>query len=294
VSAVDASQISTISGSAADLVTVVNTGSITVASDYAASISGTASTTQLLTISGDTSGTLTVTNVTDTAGAISSFNGTSARAASILENATGTITAQGSSVSESVNFSSLLKGVTIDASGGNDSIVGTDFADVITGGTGADEMAGGNGVDTFVFNTGDAPTVLVGSLVYDKITDFNSTSDKLDFAVAPALGGASSGSTTLGGSAGTVSISATGLVTFSGGAVGDATLSESLAAVRSLVTDSGDIGFFEFNDGFNGPGTYVYQENGSTSADILVFLDDVTGVADTSSSSGDGDTLFIF
>ena len=197
-------------------------------------------------------------------------------------------------MTESANFNSLLSGLTINATGGNDAISATTLDDIITGGTGADEMAGAGGSDIFVFNSGDAPTALVGSLTYDKITDFGLANDKIDFQTGPVIGSAESKSATLRSGAGTVNLSASGIATFLGDDVGDATRAEILTAVRSVVQGNGEIAVFEFNDGFNGNGTYVYQENGSTSNDLFVFMGGVTGVADTSAILGDADTLYIY
>jgi len=294
VTSVNASAVTEMTGTATQVVAVVNEAGITVAADYVATLSDIANTSQLLTIAGDTTGTITADDVTDTLSAIASYSGTSARAAAILENATGTVTAQGTGIGESADFSSLLAGITVNAEGGNDAISGTAFDDVITGGTGADEMAGGGGSDIFIFNTADAPTALVSFLTYDKITDFDLSNDQIDFQVAPVIGAADTGSATLGGVSGTVSLSADGIATFSGDGSGDATLSEILAAVRTLVTGAGEIAVFEFNDGFNSLGTYVYQENGSSANDLFVFMEGVTGVTDTSSVLGDTNTLHIY
>jgi hypothetical protein len=292
--AIDASAVTKLMGTASEVVAVVDEAGITVAADYAVTLSGTANTSQLLTIAGDTIGTITAEDITDTPNGISQYSGTSARASAVLENATGTITAQGTGVSEAADFSGLLAGLTINSGGGNDTISGTAFADVITGGTGADELGGGGGSDLFVFNTGEAPTALVSILTYDKITDFDLSNDQIDFQVAPVIGAADTGSATLGGVSGTVSLSADGIATFTGDGAGDASLSEILAAVRTLVTGAGEIAVFEFNDGFNNHGTYVYQENGSSSNDLFVFMEGVTGVTDTNSALGDANTLYIY
>ena len=181
---------------------------------------------------------------------IQTFQGGSASQATILENATGTITANGSGV-DSADLSAVQHGITINLGAEADTVVGTDFADTITGGTNTDIVYGGSGIDTYVFNTGDAPTALVATLKYDKIGDFNSSQDKIDLQVSPVLGSAESTSATLGGQAGTVAIDSSGLVQFSGSGVGDASLSEVLNAVRAVVQGAGEIGLFEFDDGLN-------------------------------------------
>jgi len=57
--------------------------------------------------------------------------------------------------------------------GGSDVIDGGDGNDTITGGGGGDVLTGGNGSDTFVYSAASEST----STGYDKITDFDATSD---------------------------------------------------------------------------------------------------------------------
>jgi limonene-1,2-epoxide hydrolase len=290
---VSATAATTISGSATQLLSVVSDSGLATAAGYNAVVTGTASTSEISAIDADTSGVITATNIADTLGNISTYSGSSAAAAAIIQNALGIVTATGDGNNDSANFSTVLKGMAINGLGGNDALTGTDFADVITGGTGADFLFGGDGADTFYFATGESPTALVASLTFDKIGDFVATEDKIDLLVAPLIGAAESISATLGGVTGTASIDEFGKVTFAGGGVDDATLSEALAAVRGLVTGAGEVAFFEFNDGFNGEGTFLYQENGSTANDMLIFLTGSADVADFSTLAGDANTLWI-
>ena len=46
----------------------------------------------------------------------------------------------------------------LNGNGGNDTITGSEFADIINGGAGADVMSGGNFADTYYFNTSDVET----------------------------------------------------------------------------------------------------------------------------------------
>ena len=196
---------------------------------------------------------------------------------------------------DTVDFSAVLKGMTINGLADKDVITGTNFADVISGGTGADAMLGGGGADIFVFSTGDAPTSLVGAATYDRIGDFNTAQDRIDLAVMPVLGSVeANASATIGAVIGTVSIDAAGKVTFSGAGVADMSIAEALTAVRSLVTGAGELASFEFNDGVNGNGTFVYQENGASTNDMLILLTGVTGIADFSTSLGDANTLYVY
>ena len=124
----------------------------------------------------------------------------------------------------------MLTGLTID-SFGNDSITATTLSDSITGGTGADELAGE--VDqTYLCLCTNCSCWIADR---DKITDFDATNDRIDLQVTPVIPTASSQSMTLGGSFGTVTLSSQGKATFPGNDVGDATLTEILSAVRSVV-----------------------------------------------------------
>lgn len=73
---------------------------------------------------------------------------------------------------------------------GNDTFIGSLFADTITGGAGADTLTGGAGADTFVVaaGSGSASGVAAGSFTgYDTITDFTTTSDKIKFLAGGAV-----------------------------------------------------------------------------------------------------------
>jgi ABC-type hemin transport system ATPase subunit len=143
----------------------------------------------------------------------------------------------------------------------------------------------------FTYATGDAPTAAAASLRYEKIADFDPLSDTIDLQIAPLLGAAETMSATLGRSAGNVSIDEAGRVTFSGSNVSSASMEELIAAVRSIVTQDGEIAFFEFDDGVNGIGTFIYQENGTSANDMLIFLSGVTGLVDFSGTLQDVDTF---
>jgi Ca2+-binding RTX toxin-like protein len=274
---------------------VVNDAGIATNANYNAEITGTVVVADISTIDADTGGTISVTNVTDTFSALQTYNGASSANTTILQNALGTITANGAGNPDSADFSAVLKGMTINGFAGNDAITGTNFADVITGGTGADALLGGGGADIFVFATGDAPTSLVGSALYDRIGDFNTAEDRIDLGVTPILGSSeSNAAATIGGIQGVASIDAAGKVTFSGTGVDDMSITEALVAVRSLVTGAGELAFFEFNDGVNGNGTFIYQENGASANDMLILLTGVTGITDFSTSLGDANTMYVY
>ncbi|MEI8237451.1 MAG: hypothetical protein WCG11_09825, partial [Methylococcaceae bacterium] len=80
----------------------------------------------------------------------------------------------------------------------NDSLIGNNDPnlingkngdDILNGGAGVDTLVGGDGSDTFVFNLGDLgfPDLLRQTLsnlnITDVITDFVSSSDKIDFGI---------------------------------------------------------------------------------------------------------------
>ena len=289
--AVTVTSATTITGTAAEVLVAAQSTGILTATDYNATLSGTASTAQLADIDDDTSGTILAAAVSDTLTNISSFN---ASTGSLLTNATGTITATGDGNNDSVNFNTVGKAMTVLGLGGADNITGTAFNDTINGGTGIDSLFGGNGSDTFVFATGDSPTVLVSILSYDKIGDFVMAEDQIDLAVSPVLGGTDSQTVTLGtDSSSTVALDANGKITLTGSDVAGASMVEVLAAMRAVVTDAGEIGFLEFVDPLDGNSTFIYQENGSSSSDLFIQLTGITGIDDTSNLAGDANTLFI-
>ena len=259
--------------------------------DATITLSDTANVAQIVTIDAATSSAVVLNGgITDTLGQIASFNSSSG---ATLQNSVGAITANGNNNNDTADFSTVQKAMTINGLGGTDNLTGTDFADTITGGTGLDSMFGGDGIDTFVFATGDSPTVLVSILSYDKVGDFSKTEDKIDLAVAPVIGGADSQSVTLGSASGTANLDAAGKITLSGTDLASATMAQVLNAMRAVITDNGEIGFLEFNDGLNGNSTFVYQENNASSDDLFIQLTGVTGFEDTSNLGGDSNTLFI-
>ena len=99
--------------------------------------------------------------------------------------------------------------ITVNGTGGADTIIGSTVndtlnggsgADSITGGTGADTMSGGSASDTFFFAAGDAALTIGGSAMagtvsgYDVITDFAAgataaASEKIDFATSSQVAG---------------------------------------------------------------------------------------------------------
>lgn len=287
-----ATAATTISGSATELLSVVNDTGIGTATNYIATVTGTSAVSEISAIDNDTTGTVSVANVSDTPSAIQTYNGASATNAAILQNATGTITANGDLNPDTADFSAVLKGMTINGFAGQDALTGTNFADLITGGADADSLLGKGDADTFYYALGDAPTGFVAGGTYEKINDFSAAQDKIDLVTAPQLGTAESKAATIGGLAGTVAIDAAGKVTFTGDGLADLTLVEALAAVRSVVNGVGEVGFFQMNPG-SGDSTFLYQENGASANDLLIALFGTTGVTTTSGTAGGVSTLLI-
>jgi hypothetical protein len=291
----DVSAAANISGSAANLISIVDDTGITTSTSYNALITDdTVTAGQIFRVDPDTTGSVSVNSISDSLVNIASLNVSSA---SIIQNASGTVTATGTDNADSADFSTVAHSMVITGNAGNDNLTGTNYADTINGGTGADSLLGKGGADVFSFAPGDSPTVLVGQLIFDKIGDFTPSADKIDLSVSPFFGASESRAVTLSGLSGGVSIDATGKVTFTVNGVdgaGDATLSELLAAVRSVVGD-GELAYFEFNDGYNfvGTSTFLYQDNGPSVNDILIMLSGVSGISSISSTAGGANTLFI-
>gem|GEM_PF-5885814 len=179
---------------------------------------------------------------------------------------------------------------TIYGSNGNDVINGGDDNDSIYGRGGTDTLSGGAGSDSFVFAAGS--TGVISGSVYDIITDYETGvgGDKLDLAgsaTAAANAGATDVATASGndGAAITAAI-ANGVLTIAGN---DAalvnTLTEWLGVARAMNTVNTKAVAFEF-----GGDTYVFQEN--TSGDLLIQLDNVTGITALSGTAA-ANTLWI-
>jgi hypothetical protein len=289
--AIDASTITTLTGALAAVSTALGSSGITGLSNPAVTLSDTTVTAgQILTLDGQTTGTVSVKGISDSLVNIASLN-VIGSGASIINNATGTVTATGTDNSDSADFSSVAHAMIIAGNDGNDNLTGTDFADTISGGSGADSLIGKGGADVFRFVTGDSPTVLAGLLVYDIVRDFSPSLDKIELSVHPLFGPSESKAFSSNSSSFDVSINTSGKVTFAG--ADNATFSDLLAAVRTIVTGPGEVAFFQFNDGYNfaGTSTFLYQEN--PAGDMLIMLSGVDGINNISSASGGTNTLFI-
>jgi len=146
---VTATAAGTITGTAAAVQTAITSDGITTATNYAVTLSGEATVAQLTTIDDDTTGVVTAASITDTYGNIQTLV---ANSPSVIENATGTITANGTFLGETISMVDVanLANLTINGAAGDDTILGAQGNDTITGGLGADTLFGGLGTDTFV------------------------------------------------------------------------------------------------------------------------------------------------
>jgi Ca2+-binding RTX toxin-like protein len=147
---------------------------------------------------------------------------------------------------------------------GADYIVGSATANVITGGAGADVLTGGAGADTFVFAAGDTGTPSATN--FDKITDFASASDVIDYTAAITI--VTNGSAA---AVGVAAISAAGIATFAGA---DDELGERITAVEGGIATgtaaAGQTAAFMF-----GSDAYVFISDGVDGVganDVLIRL----------------------
>lgn len=290
---VNLTSATSITGTAADLVSVINNSAefaINGAVNLVVSDSATVS--QASTIyNAASSGTKTFA-ILDSFAAVAAASGDLITAASA-------VTAEGTDVPDTINLATFTRGLTINGFEGDDIIYGTNGNDVINGGDdndtiygrgGTDTMSGGAGSDNFVFAA--ASTGTISGSVYDIVTDYTvgAGGDKLDLAGAAAAAANASATdvATASGNAGqaiTAAI-ANGVLSVAGdnAALVDS-LTEWLAVARAMNTVDTKVVAFEF-----GGDTYVFQEN--TSGDLLIQLDNVTGVTALSGTAATN-TLWI-
>jgi Ca2+-binding RTX toxin-like protein len=211
-----------------------------------------------------------------------------------------TVKATGGGSNENIDLSMHTKAMIIDGGAGGDTITGTNAADTIDGGAGndtiiggagADTLTGGTGADAFRFAAGDSGTI--SGTVFDTITDYSGVFDVLDLVGIPVVRADTTSAIDV--AAATVDASdvvtasvTNGIITVGGtNAANVDTLAEWIAVARTVVTASGDIAAFVF-----GGDTYVYQENGTDTNDLLIQLDGVTGFTGFSSSAPASNAIF--
>ena len=108
-------------------------------------------------------------NITDS---FSAINALANNASQILENATGTVTAEGTFAGETISMVDVADkhSLVIDGKGGADTIIGSASSDTIDGGTGNDVIKAGSGDDIIVISD-----IETGGL--DKLLSFTSNGD---------------------------------------------------------------------------------------------------------------------
>ena len=291
---IDAHLAGTITGSIANFTALEADTSIHVSTNFNAVLTDNANVSQINALHAyDSSGVITAYGITDTFTNILSLQNT---LPSILENATGTITANSPNTPTNADFSSIHHSMTIDASVGGEAIIGTaGYGDRIVAGQ-LDILTGGSGlttVNTYVFSAGSAPDgYALGNVPnYDTITNFKVGYDFINFTSSSSTFGQvhSSVAVTIGGVAALGSIDADGHISFtdaSGIALtqnyldDNATLSELVNAAKKIESTVAQVGFFQWDDGVNGESTYLFQNNGSKSLDNLVLIKGVAATID--------------
>jgi hypothetical protein len=189
-----------------------------------------------------------------------------------IERAT-TLVVNGTSGADTINMSGFNLGMTI------------------SGGAGADTITGGAGADTFRFAAGDSGTI--SGTVFDVITNFavGAGGDLLDLAGNAVVRANDTAIDVASATSETDVITASvtnGIITLAGAGLANVnTLAEWIAVARTVVTASGDIAAFVFDGD-----TYVYQENGTDTNDLLIQLDGVTGLTGFSSSAAASNIIY--
>lgn len=272
---VTATNLSTISGSAADVKSVLE-----------AATTGTAlSAPSLVNITIETVATSTIfNNVTFNNNAVVNLADVAGNAITLVNATVGagkTLTIDGSTLTNSFNFNGGAEtdgAVIIKGGAGADTFIGT---------SGADTLTGGGGADTFYFTQTGSLIGSGGGTNIDRITDFNTGgADLLVFNAPQTLRAADATAIVAGSGAGSnVQQTAGGKVIFAGA---DNTLALKVAAVQAdaQLRVANTIAFFE--DGAN---TYVYNSGQSTATtdDQLIELTGVTGL--TTITAGSSSTI---
>jgi Ca2+-binding RTX toxin-like protein len=99
-------------------------------------------------------------------------------------NGTGTITFNGTTNVDTLDFTDVTVGLVINGLAGADIITGGSGNDTIIGGAGADLLTGGAGNDTFVFAAGDTGITVATA---DTITDFGNGANLLSLGLAGSV-----------------------------------------------------------------------------------------------------------
>ena len=178
-----ATAVTGITGSALQFATLLAAQAnvtVTLASNFAASITGTSTVAQVAGVDNVTTGAVVAANITDTFTAI-------AGASTTLIDAATAVVANGTGAANNIDLSmfTAARGISINGLAGNDTITGSDGTDIITGGAGVDQIDGGAGTDTYGYSTASDSTVnnaAVPATGFDTVALTNS--DIFDFGAA--------------------------------------------------------------------------------------------------------------
>jgi Ca2+-binding RTX toxin-like protein len=286
---IDASLVTELTGSAAEVILVQDSEDITLATDVDVTVSGTAAATDLTTVlAAMGTGTLDVTDVTEITGTAAEvlavqenilftlatdydvvISGTfvAADIDSIDGNTDGDITykgtADGETTADTIDFTGVTANViingydgddTITAGSGADSVNAGEGDDSITGGLGADTLTGGAGEDTFVFGTSATNGL-------DTITDFTVLDDSLDFSAFVAVGTATFSEANSGS---TVALSAAKVINVTDSALTD--WSDVLTILNAAIDTTVDVTGNAVILVGNGTDTWAYLYQDDTNA----------------------------
>jgi Ca2+-binding RTX toxin-like protein len=147
-----ATGIASITGTAGHFATLLNglnTAQVTLSSNFNAFVTGTSTVAQVNTVDNITTGTVIADDITDNFSAI-------AGASTVLIDGATAVTANGTAAANIIDLSmfTAVRGIIINANGGNDTITGSSGNDVINGGVGTVTVIARDGNDTITAGSG--------------------------------------------------------------------------------------------------------------------------------------------
>jgi Ca2+-binding RTX toxin-like protein len=269
----------TITGTAGNIETVITSTGVTTNANYNVTITGDSTFSQLQTMDDDNgTGAISAASITDTFGNILSL---ATNHSSVLQNASGTVTANGNFLDNSMDMEDVgtLANLTINGASGADSILGAQGNDTIDGGTGVDTIKGGLGTDTIVVSdveTGGNDNILFFTSSTDT-ANVNQGADVIQFSTADLTAVTGFAAYTGGGTTKALT-GGNGNVEF---IVGAGAVADEAGATFAFNTSNGQLSFDA--DGTGGTasaivvGTFHSDHGPTVLADMLVG--DVTFIA---------------
>ena len=171
---------------------------------------------------------------------------------------------------------------------GDLAITGNANANTFVANAGSNSFSGLAGADVFRFNASAAGVISATS--FDTITDYQGSSgDRLDLEGLPLIPANTSGIDVSGATTEADTITGSisqGVLSLSGAIANLNTLEEWLSAARIMVTAPQQTAAFALAGD-----TYIFQENGAN--DLLIRLQNVSGITGFSSSEGSGSQVWI-